>query len=197
MTSKLLRLPTLALTVWGLIQSVAWGATPASYTFLTDSTVAYHVTHPMHRTNAESHQVLGAVRVEPGDTPKLVMPLYLSIPLTSFRSGNRNRDRNMLVTLNAAQYPNATILFDQVTWKSLQHQGTQYAAEGLAKGRLSLHGVTRPIEVPLKGRLSNEGLSVESHFSFRCTDFGIERPSLLFQPIDDRVAIDVTGVARR
>lgn len=197
MTSNRSGLSILGVAVWGLLQTGALAA-PVTFAFTPESIVTYHVTHPLHHVDGVSHRVLGGIQVNTsGDKPQLGLPMRFAVPLTSFGSGNRNRDRNMLVTLDAARYPVAVIELDKVTWNARQKVKSKATATGTAEGNLTLHGVTHPITIPLSGTIDGNRLEVESAFSFQCSAYGIDRPALFFRPIDDNVAIDVRGVAQR
>ncbi|MNX92419.1 YceI-like domain protein [compost metagenome] len=179
------------------LQAPARGAEPLRYTFTPESTVTYHVSHPLHGATGVSHQLAGTISLMPGANPELVIPLRLSVPLASFDSGNRNRDRNMLSVMSAARYPEAVLVIERVTWINKQTSGSQTSAEGTGMGSLTLKGVSRPITVSLNGSLNGPRLEVNSRFSVLLSEYGIERPSLLFRPIDDRVDLDITGIAAR
>lgn len=197
MTSDRREVAVISLVVWGLLQPGAL-ASPIAFAFTPESSVTYHVTHPLHHVDGTSHRVLGGIQVDlSGDKPRLVLPMRFGVPLTSFGSGNRNRDRNMLVTLDAARYPVAVIELDKVTWSAQEKADNKATATGEAEGHLTLHGVTHPITIPLSGTIDGKRLEVESAFSFLCSAYGIDRPALFFRPIDDKVAIDVRGVAQR
>jgi hypothetical protein len=59
-------------------------------------------------------------------------------------------------------------------------------------GELSMHGVTKPITVSGTVTQKNELITLESSFSFKTSDFGIEIPSLVRKQIDENVQIEVS-----
>lgn len=179
------------------LQAPAWGAEPLHYSFTPESTVTYRVSHPLHGATGVSHQLSGAVSITPGTSPELVLPLRFTVPLASFDSGNRNRDRNMLSVMSAARYPEAILVIERVSWVNKQTSGSQTRAEGTGTGTLTLRGMSRPITVSLSGSLNGPRLEVTSRFSVLLSEYGIERPSLLFRPIDDRVDLEIMGIAAR
>jgi hypothetical protein len=162
-----------------------------------DSTITYTVTHPMHHVEGVSHQVSGRVRLAFDGVPELALPVRLAVPIASFQSGNRNRDRNMLMTMNAARFPVADFSFDRATWKTRRGSAPQAEAEGTVSGTLSLHGYRRAIDVPVTGRWMGDRLEVMGEFSVMATEFGIERPQLLMIPIDDRIRLAVHLIGHR
>lgn len=197
MISDSLRPLILASGLWALLATGALADDVAMYHFLPESALTYLVTHPMHRSLGTSHHVEGSVKVRQVGKAELEMPLTFSAPINSFKTGSQSRDRNTLVTLDAEDFPNATVVLTSVEWANQTAEGNKVSALGTAKGSLSLHGVTRPLTVPLKGYVNGQKLEVETQFSFRLADFQIERPALFFIPLDDLVTIDFQGVAER
>lgn len=187
----------IALLLWALTPGKVLPAEPLRYTFGPESTVSYQVTHPIHGATGVSHRLTGMVALTPGPSPELVLPLRLVVPLASFDSGNRNRDRNMLDVMRAARYPEAILVVEAVKWSEKRAEGNGTSAEGTATGTVTLKGVTRPVTLPLSGSIRDGRLEVRSRFSILLSEFGIERPSLLFRAIDDKVELEVAGLASR
>ena len=59
-------------------------------------------------------------------------------------------------------------------------------------GELSMHGVTKPINVSATVFKTDERITLESSFSVKTSDFGIEIPSLVRKQIDENVQIQVS-----
>lgn len=197
MTSNTLRFVAIVTLGWVATQGTAIAQEEARYVFGPESTVTYRVTHPIHGATGVSHELRGSIEVVLGGNPTLRLPMKLSIPIQSFDSGNRNRDRNMLSTMNAARYPTAALEITSVTWSSQHTQGEKVLAEGVAKGTLSLHGTNQSVEIPVAGSADPQRLEVKSKFSILLSKYGVDRPSLFFRAIDDEVPIEVTGIAHR
>lgn len=192
MSSKLLSLTAALLLGAG----AARAAEPGTYAFTRQSTASYHVMHPMHHVVGVSHDLAGEVRVA-GSEPDLVLPLRLSIPIRSFESGNRNRDRNMLQVMHAARYPNALLEIQSVRWSKRLTEGPRTTVEGTATGDLTLNGLMHPVDLRLDGFTDGDRLEVHAAFSFLLHDYSLERPSLLFRPVDDEVKLEIEGIALR
>lgn len=191
MSSKLL----VALAGLALWSGSAQAADLGSFAFTRESSVTYHVLHPMHHIDGVSHQIEGEARITAG--PDLALPLKLSIPIRSFDSGNGNRNRNMMLIMHAGRYPNALLEIRSVNWTSKRIEGARTTTEGTAKGDLTLNGATRPVDIQLGGFAEGDRLQVDAQFSFLLSDYAIERPSLLFRPVDDQVKLEVKGIALR
>jgi len=59
-------------------------------------------------------------------------------------------------------------------------------------GELSMHGVTKPINVSATVTQTDERITLASSFSVKTSDFGIEIPSLVRKQIDENVQIQVS-----
>lgn len=196
MTSKLWRTAGLMAVLGASFASPVLAAEDR-YSFTSESAISYLVTHPMHESRGTSNKLQGEIKVVPGKDPDLALPLTLTIPVRSFNSKNRSRDNNMAETMNAARYPTVTLVLDSVSWNSRKTEGTKMLAEGIAKGNLTMHGVTHPVQIKLTGALDPETLEVDSQFQVMLTDYAIVRPSLFFKPVDDAMTMTVKAIAKR
>jgi polyisoprenoid-binding protein YceI len=74
---------------------------------------------------------------------------------------------------------------------------TSIAARGdsiVVTGTLTFHGITKDIVAPAKPQWGNHRLSVQGTFAVSLTEFGIDRPSLLMIPVEDRLSFVFTAV---
>jgi hypothetical protein len=71
---------------------------------LEQSTLTYHVTHPMHEVDGVSHTAQGTGVCHAGQCD-----FSITAPVNSFDSGNGRRDRKMLDATRAAQFPTITV----------------------------------------------------------------------------------------
>jgi hypothetical protein len=108
-------------------------------------------------------------------------------PVSSFRSGDGNRDSHMLEVLEASKYP-------FVVWKGIVQlePGQAVPPGGLTmQGELQFHGVTQRAAVPLTVEAAEDGtLRVRGRFDVNLDAHRIERPALLFVKIDETAGID-------
>ncbi|MDB5097157.1 MAG: hypothetical protein JWM80_1578 [Cyanobacteria bacterium RYN_339] len=175
-----------------LLAAFPASAAPTAYEFGTGSEVDYFVVHPMHHTKGVTHSLKGKVLLE---KDQLLTPLALELPLVSFRSGNANRDANAVNVLGAAITPSAKLAIAHFTETGRTARGKAIHITGKATGTLTLHGVTRNVELPIDATIDGPTLTVDSAFSVFLTAYKIERPALLFKPIEDEVKVTVHGVA--
>ena len=67
---------------------------------LEQSTLSYHVSHPLHETNGVSKAARGKGVCHEGQCDFLI-----AVPVKSFDSGDSNRDLRMLQAARGAQFP--------------------------------------------------------------------------------------------
>src|SRR6202162_801019 len=67
---------------------------------LGQSTLTYHVSHPLHQTEGISHEARGKGVCHAGQCDFLI-----AVPVKSFDSGDSNRDLHMLQVTRGAQFP--------------------------------------------------------------------------------------------
>lgn len=170
----------------------AQGATTTTYAFGKASEVRYHMVHQLHEFSGTTHALRGKVALRDG---KLVTPLKLQVPLVTFDSGNTNRDTNALLVLDAGKFPSVALAVTAFTERTRSGSATAFEVAGDAEAMLTLRGVTKPLKFPLKAKVGPEGLTADAAFEVSLTAFGIERPALLFKPVEDVVRVTVHGVA--
>ena len=71
---------------------------------LAESTLTYHVSHPLHQTDGVSHAARGKGVCHDGQCDFLI-----AVPVKSFDSGDSNRDLHMLQATRDAQFPLGTV----------------------------------------------------------------------------------------
>src|SRR5271165_2746766 len=67
---------------------------------LDQSTLSYHVSHPLHQTDGVSHAAKGKGVCHAGQCDFLI-----AVPVKSFDSGDSNRDLHMLQVTRGAEFP--------------------------------------------------------------------------------------------
>src|SRR6202051_3366024 len=71
---------------------------------LEQSTLTYHVSHPLHQTDGVSHAARGKGVCHAGQCDFLI-----AVPVKSFDSRDSNRDLHMLQAVHGAQFPMVTV----------------------------------------------------------------------------------------
>src|SRR5271170_2407449 len=67
---------------------------------LTQSTLTYHVSHPLHQVDGVSHAARGKAVCHAGQCDFLI-----AVPVKSFDSGDSNRDLHMLQVTRGGEFP--------------------------------------------------------------------------------------------
>lgn len=154
------------------------------------SALTYDMEHPAHSWSGTSHEVSGRITT---DADGRVVSADVSAPVLSFDSGNRNRDSHMAETVEFYAYPNVTFHLTRLT----PIQGANDAPNATAEGMLTFHGVTRPVQTPVRVERTGGRLHVLGQFDLTLTEFGLERPSLMMVKVRDwmRIHFDLTAAA--
>jgi polyisoprenoid-binding protein YceI len=110
--------------------------------------------------------------------------------MESFDSRNGNRDAHMLEVVEAARYP----------WVEFKAASDRLAPPLKAsskfqklklQGVLNFHGVEKPQEVEVTFTFTGrDQLNAKASFSLSLEAFNIERPSLMFVKVDDKLVIE-------
>src|SRR5579871_6625790 len=85
------------LTVACLIPNMAFGE---GQWVVTQSTLSYHVSHPLHQIDGVSHAARGKGVCHAGQCDFLI-----AVPVKSFDSGDSNRDLHMIQVARGAEFP--------------------------------------------------------------------------------------------
>src|SRR5580698_2184052 len=91
------------LTVFILAALPTFAAVDSQW-LLQESTLTYHVSHPLHQSEGVSHAAKGKGVCHAGQCEFLI-----AVPVKSFDSGDSNRDLHMIQVVRGAQYPIVTV----------------------------------------------------------------------------------------
>jgi polyisoprenoid-binding protein YceI len=96
--------------------------------------------------------------------------------LTTLESDDRNRDGQLRRQgIETDQFPTATFTITSPIKVGVVPADGQ-EVEVTAAGRLTLHGQTRDVEVPMKARLSGDVITVSGSIPILFADYGIQKP---------------------
>ena len=141
-----------------------------------------------------STAVTGTMQVA-GDT---VESVTIEADLTQLTSDEPRRDNAIRERgLESARYPTATLeLAEPIKLASTPAEGEQVQGEGT--GRLTVHGVTREVDLSVQGRWNGSTIQVVGQLPVKMSDFQIEPPR--FGPvvsIEDSLNVDFSLVFER
>lgn len=147
---------------------------------LQQSTLSYHVSHPLHATEGVSHAAKGKGVCHSGQCDFLI-----AVPVKSFDSGDSNRDLHMLQTTRGAQFPMVTVRTStaesELTSGSIRLDvDVEFAGQAAHYKNLPFTVTTQDHEAKISG-------TVPATLS----DFKISPPSLLAIPIKNEIPIQV------
>ena len=141
-----------------------------------------------------STAVTGTMEVA-GDTVEAVK---IKADLTQLTSDEPRRDNAIRQRgLESERYPTATLeLAEPIQLASTPVEGEEVRGQG--KARLTVHGVTREVDLDLQGRWNGSTIQVVGQLPVKMSDFQIQAPS--FGPvvsIEDSLAVDLNLVFER
>jgi polyisoprenoid-binding protein YceI len=146
----------------------------------------------LHDFAGKTSHIEGAIRV--GDANRLPdAEACVRIDAASLDTGNSTRDGIMRNDhLETARFPTIDFLLQAVD--GVTHQGE--TREFTAKGTLSLHGVRREIQFPVRARREGDAVLLAGQLPLKMTDYGIQIPRFLLLTVDDQVTVSFDVTAR-
>jgi polyisoprenoid-binding protein YceI len=141
------------------------------------SLVGYRVEETLFGQSAEgvgrSEGVTGTLTIE-GTT---VTEATFEVDMTTFESDESRRDGQFEGRImEADEFPTATfVLTTPIDLGAVPADGEEVVAE--ATGDLTLHGVTRPVTIPLTAKLTGRTFAVDGSVTITFADYEIDDPS--------------------
>lgn len=147
---------------------------------LEQSTLTYHVSHPLHQSEGVSHAARGKGVCHEGQCDFLI-----AVPVKTFDSGDSNRDLHMLQVTRGAEFP-------MVTVRTRLPEADAGATTIHADLEIKFAGQTAEYKQVLF-QLSKEGnqTRISGTIPATLTDFKIDPPSLLTMPVKNDIPIKV------
>jgi len=177
---KLFRLSLVALSLLPLAASaspVKWAGT---------GQVTYAVVHKFHKVEAVSKFLLIKAVIDDNG-----LQFTARAPISSFDSGNSNRDAHAMEVVDPEHFPFVTV---KGAARTFQLPAPGAKAQFTFTADVDLHGVTvqHPVQVAVETKDATHA-KITFHFDESFTQHKMERPSLMFIAVDDAIAI--TGEA--
>jgi len=147
---------------------------------LDKSTLAYHVSHPLHQTDGASHAAKGKGVCQGGQCDFLI-----AVPVKSFDSGDSNRDLHMLQVTRGAEFPMVIVrtrLPEEASASATIHADLeiQFAGQTVVYKQVPFQKVTEGKETRISGTIPAT-----------LSDFKIDPPKLLTMPVKNEVPVRV------
>ena len=155
-------------------------ASADSQWILDQSTLTYHVSHPLHQVDGTSHAARGKGVCHDGQCDFLI-----AVPVKSFDSGDSNRDLHMLQVTRGAQYP-------MVTVRTRVPESMAGASEISLDCDVEFAGQTAHYkDVPFQDSAQGNEKKITGTIPSKLTDFKIDPPTLLTMPIKNDIPVKV------
>ena len=147
---------------------------------LEESTLTYHVSHPLKQTEGVSHAAKGKGVCHAGQCDFLI-----AVPVKSFDSGDSNRDLHMLQVVRGGQFPLITVrthLPEEASSMAtiLADLEVQFAGQTMQYKQISLQHVTKGNDTLIMGTIP-----------LTLSDFKIDPPTLLALPVKNDIPVRV------
>ena len=147
---------------------------------LAQSTLTYHVSHPLKQTDGVSHAARGKGVCHAGQCDFLI-----AAPVKSFDSGDSNRDLHMLQVARGAQFPIVSVrtqLPETASASPTIHADLeiQFAGQTAHYKQVAFQLVTQGNQIRISGTIPAT-----------LSDFKIDPPSLLAVPVKNEMPVRV------
>ncbi len=147
---------------------------------LDQSTLSYHMSHPIHEVDGVSHAARGKGVCHAGQCDFLV-----AAPVKSFDSGDSNRDLHMLQVTRGAEYPIVTVRF-RVPQSALSQPTLDCDLEVQFAGNVAHYA-----HVVFQQSISGTTHHITGVVPSTLSDFKIQPPTFLTVPIKNEIPVRV------
>lgn len=163
-----------------LVLAPSWLLPADGQWVLDQSTLTYHVSHPLHQIDGVSHGARGKGVCQAGHCDFLI-----AVPVKSFDSGDSNRDLHMIQVARGAQFPMVTVRL------RLPAEAASLATIN-ADLEVEFAGQTAHYkQVPFQHVTQGNQARITGTIPAALSDFKIEPPSLLAIPTKNEIPIRV------
>jgi len=163
-----------------LLLSSCVAATQDQQWVLQQSTLSYHISHPLHQVDGVSHAAKGTGFCRAGTCNFLI-----AVPVKSFDSGDSNRDLHMVQVTRGAEFPMVLVRTNLPETDSSASSiradlQIQFAGQTVAYKQISFNVENQGNEKRVSGTIPST-----------LSDFKIPPPSLLTMPVKNEIPIHV------
>jgi polyisoprenoid-binding protein YceI len=168
------------------------------------STLGFSVSRPHETIPGTAPGLAGEVHLDP-DNPAAGASVVLRVVAASLETGNRLRDRTMrgshleVETYPEIRFTSTAITLDPGASGAPGPPGGPLRAgesrKAIVEGRLALHGVERPLRIPVVLRYDNGAFSADGEIAFKLSDHAIPIPKFLWLVLDDLVTVQFHLIA--
>src|SRR5580692_6526272 len=147
---------------------------------LQQSTLTYHVSHPLHQSEGVSHAAKGKGVCHAGQCEFLI-----AVPVKSFDSGDSNRDLHMIQVTRGAEFPLVTV-------RTRLPESDAAASSINIDLEIQFAGQTAQYkQVHFKLEKQGNQIHIAGTIPATLADFKIDLPSLLTMPVKNEIPLRV------
>lgn len=157
-------------------------STGLSQKFISEKTYVSFFSHAtIEDITAENTKTSSIINTATGD-------IVFSVPIKEFKFDKSLMQEHFNEKyMETEKYPKATFQGKLIAFQ-FEKKGVQQVK---AQGKLTIHGVTKEVEVNGTVHLDDLKMNVKSKFKVKLEDFNITRPQLLWQNIAEEVEVTV------
>ncbi|MFA6026807.1 MAG: YceI family protein, partial [Ignavibacteriaceae bacterium] len=138
-----------SLILFLLIGSILSAQTKQVESVKKESSITYRLTHPFHEVESISKEAQSNITIDIGK--KEIKQVSVQVDVTTFNSGNSNRDSHAMEVIDALSYPKANF-----TSTNISQNGDSLKVYG----KLTFHGITKDIVISASSKWTNNKLIV-------------------------------------
>lgn len=177
--------------------SIDAASIPGSWSVAADSIAGYRVRERLASLTADSdavgrtNAITGTVTLASSGAKLRLLTAELRVDMTSLASDRSMRDNRLRNDgIQTAQYPTSTFKLTQPV--DLPADAATGATVNVTlHGDLTLHGVTKSIDIPAEARLSGGIIQVVGSYDFPFSDFAINAPNIAgFVAVQDQGTLE-------
>lgn len=142
-----------------------------------ESSLTYVLVHPMHTVIGVNKDFECNVDLSEDTVTSVIR---VSADVLKFDSGNSNRDSHAMEAVHSRKHPKVTFVSE-----SIKPEGDGYGVSG----NLTFHGQTRPVTFHVTPKSTADRIEISGSFDVKLSDYGVERPSLMFVPAKDKLTL--------
>ena len=138
-----------------------------------NSKIEFYSYAPLEDIQAVNTESVGAIDIESGE-------FIIKIPVNSFEFPNKLMQKHF----NDSYLE--TDIYPECIFRGKLNENS-------ASGEITLHGVTKKIEIPISKTINEENIIISTDFKILLKDHKIKIPRLLFQNIAEEIEIKVSS----
>lgn len=152
---------------------------------LTQSTLTYHMSHPLHQVDGVSHAAKGKGVCRAG-----VCDFLIAAPVKTFDTGDSNRDLHMLQVTRGAQFPMVVVRTQLPQAAADAANGNSTTIDADLEVQFAGQTVHYP-HIPFQRVIAGNQVHITGVVPATCSDFKIDPPSFLTVPIKNEIPVRV------